>query len=201
MRLLKFLMFNRFVKMYLQSNFSLLEWNKRFKSLILEMWNIPAIFFPVLIISMIPKISFGNPNQTNFELTNYLFLVPFNLMMVALINKDFFGGQSVVHRLLGYKVVEVKTNEEASKLKCMLRNVTAPLWIIEVVFLLVNPKRRLGDIIAGTILIEIEATDPELILAEIKDAKFDYEAKLTLLISIIWSIIFTLLFDPNVRPW
>jgi hypothetical protein len=122
-------------------------------------------------------------------------------MMVALINKDFFGGQSIVHRHLGYKVVEVKTNERASKLKCMLRNVTAPLWIIEVVFLLVNPKRRLGDIIAGTSLIEIEATDPELILTEIKNAKFDYEVKLTLLISIIWSIIFTLLFDPNVRPW
>ena len=201
MRILKFVMFNPFVKMYLQSNFSLLEWNKRFKSLILEMWNIPVIFFPILIISMIPKIIFHNPNQANFELTNYLFLIPFNLMMVALINKDFFGGQSIVHRHLGYKVVEVKTNEEAGKLKCMLRNVTAPLWIIEVVFLLVNPKRRLGDIIAGTSLIEIEATDPELILAEIKNAKFDYEAKLTLLISIIWSIIFTLLFDPNVRPW
>jgi uncharacterized RDD family membrane protein YckC len=200
MRILKFLMFNRFVKMYLQSNFSLLEWNKRFKSLILEMWNIPVIFFPILIISMIPKISFGNQNQANFVWTDIIFSISFSLMMIALINKDFFGGQSAVHRLLGFKVVDVKTNEQASKLKCMLRNVTAPIWMIEVIFLLVNPKRRLGDIIAGTSLIEIESTDPELILVEIQNTKFNKEAKLTLLISIVWIILFILLFDQRIRP-
>ncbi|WP_348825721.1 RDD family protein [Flavobacterium aestuarii] len=199
MRILKFVMFNRFVKMYLQSNFSLLEWNKRFKSLILEMWNIPVIFFPILIISMIPKISFGNPNQASFVWTDIIFSISFSLMMVAIINKDFFGGQSAVHRFLGFKVVDVKTNEQASKLKCMLRNVTAPIWMIEVIFLLVNPKRRLGDIIAGTSLIEIESTDPELILIEIQNAKFDKEAKLTLLISIVWVIVFILLFDQRIR--
>ena len=201
MRILKFLMFNKFVKMYLQSNFSLLEWNKRFKSLILEMWNIPIIFFPILIISMIPKISFGNPNQGNFVWVDIIFSISFSLMMIALINKDFFGGQSTVHRLLGFKVVDVKTNEQASKLKCMLRNVTAPIWIIEVIFLLVNPKRRLGDIIAGTSLIEIESTDPELILVEIQNTKLDKEAKLTLSISIVWAIMFILLFNQRIRPW
>ncbi|TRX34895.1 hypothetical protein FNW21_15855 [Flavobacterium restrictum] len=195
MRILKFLMFNKFVKMYLQINFSLLEWNKRFKSLILEMWNIPIIFFPILIISMIPKISFGNLNQGNFVWVDIIFSISFSLMMITLINKDFFGGQSTVHRLLGFKVVDVKTNEQASKLKCMLRNVTAPIWMIEVIFLLVNPKRRLGDIIAGTSLIEIESTDPELILVEIQNTKFDKEAKLTLLISIVWAIMFILLFN------
>ncbi|WP_185963953.1 RDD family protein [Flavobacterium restrictum] len=181
--------------MYLQINFSLLEWNKRFKSLILEMWNIPIIFFPILIISMIPKISFGNLNQGNFVWVDIIFSISFSLMMITLINKDFFGGQSTVHRLLGFKVVDVKTNEQASKLKCMLRNVTAPIWMIEVIFLLVNPKRRLGDIIAGTSLIEIESTDPELILVEIQNTKFDKEAKLTLLISIVWAIMFILLFN------
>lgn len=200
MRILKFLMFNRFVKMYLQSNFSFLEWNTRFKSLILEMWNIPVVFFPILIISIIPKISFGNPNQANFVWTDIIFLISFSVMMIALINKDFFGGQSAVHRLLGFKVIDVKTNEQASKLKCMLRNITAPIWMIEVFFLLVNPKRRLGDIIAGTSLIKIESTDPELILVEIQNAKFDKEAKLTLLISIVWVIVFILLFDQRIRP-
>jgi uncharacterized RDD family membrane protein YckC len=194
-------MFNRFVKMYLQSNFSLLEWNKRFKSLILEMWNIPVIFFPILIITMIPKISFGNPNQANFAWTDIIFSISFSLMMIALVNKDFFGGQSTVHRLLGFKVIDIKTNEQASKLKCMLRNVTAPIWIIEVFFLLVNPKRRLGDILAGTSLIEVESTDPELILVEIKNAKFDKETKLTLMISVVWVIMFILLFNQRIRAW
>jgi uncharacterized RDD family membrane protein YckC len=165
------------------------------------MWNIPLMFFPIIIISMIPKISFGNPNQANLVWTDIIFSISFSLMMIALVNKDFFGGQSTVHRLLGFKVVNIKTNEQASKLKCMLRNVTAPIWIIEVFFLLVNPKRRLGDILAGTCLIEIESTDPELILVEIKNAKFDKETKLTLIISLVWVIVFVLLFDQRIRPW
>ena len=165
------------------------------------MWYTLSIFFPFLIIAMIPTICFGNLNQTNFMGTNFISLIPFCFIMIALINKDIFGGQSAVHRQLGYQVIDIKTNKQASKVKCMLRNVTAPLWPIEAFFLLSNPKRRLGDFIAGTSLMEVESSDPELILVEIRNAKFDRETKLTLLISIIWIIVFVLLFDPRIRPW
>ena len=194
-------MFNRFVKMYLYSNLSFLQWNKRIKSTVLEMWYTLSIFFPFLIILMIPTISAGNSTQPNFAWTDFLTLIPSSLMMVTLVNKDIFGGQSSVHRLLGYQVVDAKTNIQASKVKCMLRNVTAPLWPIEVVFLLVNPQRRLGDFIAGTSLIEVESSDPELILVEIKNLKFDKDTKLALMISTIWVIVFFILFDPRIRPW
>jgi len=201
MRILKFLMFNRFVKKYLHSNYLFLQWNKRIKSTIIEMWYTISIFFPFLIILMILTISFGTQIHKNFVLTDLLSLIPFILIMVVLVNKDFFGGQSVVHRYLGYQVVDAKTNKQASKVKCMLRNVTAPLWPIEAVFLFAYPQRRLGDFIAGTSLIEVETSDPELILVEIKNAKFDKDTKLTLIISIIWIIVFILLFDPRIRPW
>jgi len=150
---------------------------------------------------MIPTIIFGNPTQTNFVWTDFLSLIPFSLMMVALVNKDIFGGQSAVHRLLGFQVVDAKTNKQASKVRCMLRNVTAPLWPIEAIFLLANPKRRIGDFIAGTSLIEVEPSDPELILIEITNAKLDKEAKLTLIISVIWVVIFMFLFDPRLKLW
>ncbi len=194
-------MFNRFVKMYLNSNYFFLEWNKRIKSTILEMWYTLSIFFPFLIILMIPTVGFSNSTQTNFAWTDILTLIPFSLIMVALVNKDIIGGQSAVHRLLGYQVVDAMSNKQASKVKCMLRNVTAPLWPIEAIFLLANPKRRLGDFIAGTSLIEVESSDPELILIEIKNTKFDKEAKLSLFISTIWIIVFVLIFDPRIRPW
>ncbi|MEO8517472.1 MAG: RDD family protein [Flavobacterium sp.] len=200
MKLLKFLMFNRLVKNNLNNTHSYLEWNKRIKSTALEGSYTASIFIPFGIILMVPftilLVCLGDAFMINFS---WLILVPVNLIMAALINKDIFGGQSVVHRILGYQVVDVKTNKPASKLKCMLRNVTAPLWIIEGVFLLVNPKRRLGDFIAGTSLIEVEASDPELILTEIKNAKFDKETKVALLVSVIWLIAFMLLFDPRMR--
>jgi len=194
MRIIKFLMFNHFVKLYLNINHSFLEFNKRYKSNILEMWNIMSIFFSIIIIFMIPTIALMNYGLVTFESAYHIFLIPFNLMLIALLNKDFFGGQSVVHRQLGYKVIDAKSNIQASKMQCMLRNITAPIWIIESIFLLVNSKRRLGDIIAGTSLIEVEPTNPELILNEIKNVQFDKETKITLLVSIIWSILFTLLF-------
>ena len=201
MRVLKFLMFNSFVKRYLNSNSWFLQWNKRIKSTNLEMLYTLSIFFPFLIITMFSTLCFDNLNQTNFKFTDLISLIPFCLMMIALLNKDFFGGQSAVHRLLGYQVIDVKTNKPANKMKCMLRNVTAPLWPIEAIFLIANPKRRLGDFIAGTCLVEVESADPELILNDIRNAKFDEETKKTLFISTIWIIVFIFLFDPRLRPW
>jgi uncharacterized RDD family membrane protein YckC len=165
------------------------------------MWYTLSIFFPFLIILIIPTIILANPSHTNFEWTDFLSLIPFSLVMIALVNKDIFGGQSAVHRLLGFQVVDAKTNKEATKVKCMLRNITAPLWPIEALFLLANPKRRLGDFIAGTSLIEVEPSDPESILVEIENAEFDKEAKLTLIISLIWVVTFTFLFDPRLKLW
>ena len=121
--------------------------------------------------------------------------------MIALVNKDFFNGQSVVHRLLGYQVVDIRTNMPASKVKCMFRNVTAPLWPIEVIFILTYPKRRLGDFIAGTALIDVPASDPELILNEFKSVTFDIQTRLTLLLSVIWIVTLMILFDPRFGLW
>jgi len=198
MKLLKFLMFNRFVKLYLNSNPWIFQWNKRVKSAGLEMWYTLSVFFPYLVLLMIPKMIFGDPIPINFEWTDLLTLIPFSLMMMALINKDFFNGQSVVHRFLGYQVVDARTNKPASKARCMIRNVTMPLWPIETVFILANPKRRLGDFIAGTILIDIEASDPELILNDIQNIKFDKQTKLTLLLSVSWTLTFMIAFDPRI---
>ncbi len=194
-------MFNYFTKMYLNSNYSILQWNKRMKSAILELWYTLSIFFPFLIILMIPSMILKNPMDTTLAWPDLLSIIPFNIMMIVMINKDFFNGQSVVHRRLGYQVIDVQTQMPAGKIKCMLRNITAPIWPIEVFFFLASPKRRLGDFIAGTSLIEVQTTDPELILHEIENASFDDETKTTLAISIIFTIVYLLIFDPRMRPW
>lgn len=165
------------------------------------MWYTLSVFFPYLAIPLFLIMMFGDPLPTDFEWTDLITLIPFSLMMIALFNKDFFNGQSVVHRKLGYKVLDVKTNETASKIQCMVRNLTGPIWPIEAIFILVTPKRRLGDIIAGTILVDVQISDPELILTDIKESKFDRQTKLTLLISVVCVAIFMVLFDPRLKLW
>lgn len=201
MGVLKFLMFNRLVRSYLNSDFWFLRLNKRATSLILEMWYNLSVFFPYVVIPLFLTMMFSNPLRTNFSRTEMITIIPFSLMMIALFNKDFFGGQSPVHRKLGYKVLDAKTNETASKIQCMIRNLTGPVWPIEVIFILVNPKRRLGDIIAGTVLTEVSPTDPELILTDLEESTFDGQTKLTLLISVVSVAIFDILFDPQIKLW
>ena len=188
-------MFNQFTKSWLSINIPLVNWNKRLKSFILEIWYTMSVFFPSLVILSIPSIILGDPLATNWNLIELITLMPFSFLIMALINKDFFVGQSVVHRQLGYQVIDLKTNQPASRVKCMLRNMTAPLWPIEGIFALVYPKRRLGDFIAGTTLIDVEASDPELILNEIRNIKFDRQTKLTLLFSALWTMTFMILLD------
>jgi uncharacterized RDD family membrane protein YckC len=165
------------------------------------MWYTLSVFFPWVAIPLVLTMEFRDPMPTNFSWGELITLIPFTLMMIALYNKDFFGGQSAVHRKLGYKVLDVKTNETATKIQCMVRNLTAPIWMIEAIFILVNPKRRLGDIIAGTILVDVPASDPELILIEIRESKFDRQTKLTLLLSIVCVMAFNILFDPRMNFW
>lgn len=177
-------MFNGLVRSYLNSDYWFLRWNKRVKSLTLEMWYTTSVFFPYLAILMLLKMMLSDSFKVGL-----LTLIPFALMMMALFNKDFFGGQSVVHRKLGYKVLDAKTSKVASKMQCLVRNLTGPMWPIEAIFILVNPRRRLGDIIAGTILADVPTSDPELILTEIKESTLDRQTKLTLLISIVCMVI------------
>jgi uncharacterized RDD family membrane protein YckC len=194
-------MFNGLVRPYLNSDHWFLRWNKRVKCLTLEMWYTLSVFFPYIAIPMILVMMFGDPLPTKFTWTELVTMIPFSLMVIALFNKDFFGGQSAVHRKLGYKVLDIKSNETAGKIQCMVRNLTAPLWPVEVIFILVNPKRRLGDIIAGTMLIEVPTSNPESILTDIKESKFDAQTKLTLLVSFVCVVVFNILFDPRMKLW
>ncbi len=59
-------------------------------------------------------------------------------------------GKSIAKRSLKQEIVDVKTGEVASSLKCLIRNLTIVLWPIEVIVVLVSPSRRIGDFIAGT---------------------------------------------------
>ena len=70
--------------------------------------------------------------------------------MTLYFNKDMIQGKSIAKRALKQEVVDIKTGEVASALKCFVRNLTIAIWPIEVIVVLISPARRIGDFIAGT---------------------------------------------------
>lgn len=185
MKFLQLVLFNKLTRSFLNSNSWFLQWNKRIKSVVVELWYTLSVFFPFLVIILFFKMTFSDSLETSLNGAKLFSILSFGLVLIALLNKDFFKGQSAVHRLLGYMVMDANTKAPASKTQCMLRNITAPIWPIEVAFILVSPKRRLGDFIACTILMDVKASDPETILVDIIESKLDRQTWLTLLISII----------------
>lgn len=70
--------------------------------------------------------------------------------MALYFNKDMIQWKSIAKRALKQEVVDIKTGEVASALKCFVRNLTIAIWPIEVIVVLISPARRIGDFIAGT---------------------------------------------------
>ncbi len=68
-------------------------------------------------------------------------------------NKDLLNGQSPAKRILKLQVMDDTTGRPAGPLKCLIRNCTMMFWPLEVLLLIKNPGKRLGDKIAGTSVI------------------------------------------------
>lgn len=109
-----------------------------------------AIMFLVLPFTI---GSFGEgitDDSTTSPFSSDLFFYLMVFGMSLYFNKDMIQGKSVAKRALKLEVVNIKTGEVASSLKCLIRNLTIAVWPIEVIAVLINPSRRIGDLIAGT---------------------------------------------------
>jgi uncharacterized RDD family membrane protein YckC len=142
----------------------------------------------ILLEAMFPYIT--SEYDVLFSLI-YVMLLLF--LFVLALNKDFFLSQSLVKRYWGYQVVNAKTLESASQLKCLIRNITTPIFPLEMFFLLINKERRLGDYIAGTTLAQVEKSDPALLFDEMANYRLDSESWWALIIPIIIFIPYGLL--------
>jgi len=77
------------------------------------------------------------------------------------LNKDLRKGQSFAKMMFGFRIVDHKSGDIASPMQCMIRNLTAPLFLFEVLILWISPERRIGDFLAGTRLIIDQKQDLE----------------------------------------
>jgi uncharacterized RDD family membrane protein YckC len=148
------------------------------------------IVMPGFAVSMFNAFNLDHdPSSFGFGGMSFLFAFGFS----AYFNKDIFNGRSPAKRILKMQVIDKNTGQVANPLKCLVRNLTIPLWPLEVIFVLIDPKRRLGDKIAGTRIDYVE--NPEKI-------KMDWSIfAIALLIAIGFSILISLPFTLRSSKW
>ena len=112
------------------------KWDKRIASMFIDhmVMSVTGIFFFIGIVSGM-----------------YSFLLIGSSISFALyFCKDSFAGRSIGKRVLKFQVINARTGQVASPLRCLMRNFFIILWPIEVIVTLISPQRRIGDFVAGT---------------------------------------------------
>lgn len=119
---------------------------------------IAMIFFiPGMISGFLTSFEI-NHEQANPDIFGgliYVGLIGFALYFC----KDCINGRSIAKRAIKLQVVENKSGNVASPIRCFVRNIFCVLWPIEVLVTLVSPGRRIGDMVAGT---KVVPFNPEL---------------------------------------
>ena len=86
-----------------------------------------------------------------FKLENVLAFQVFviSLLSSLFICKDLVGEKSIGKRVVNLKIICVDQSR-VSPFKLILRNIFSFIWPIEIVMCLINPERKLGDIVFKT---------------------------------------------------
>jgi len=193
MKLVRLLMFNAFTTQYLKrSNSFYLFPTRRLKSAGIDFMFLVAVFFP-LMLPFVLYCMITAANVTLVQHASIISAVPFTCFTFVLLNKDFFNGRSVAKRVFGYQVVQANTDKPAEPFKCMLRNITLIIWPVEVIVSLISPGRRLGDFLAGTVVVVSPSEEPKTILIDMENTKWNPGIKKMVWIAIAFSVLFSVL--------
>lgn len=119
--------------------------------------TIMVFAIPEMIYQFTHLRTAGDINLYSFTAGNWYVYV-LNIGFAIYFCKDCIGGQSPAKRIFKFQVVDNKTEEIAKPFRCLIRNIFILLWPIEAIILLINPVRRLGDMVAGT---KVIIADPE----------------------------------------
>lgn len=120
------------------------------------------IMLPIAMIFTIPgmvngfrsvsDISHDQVSPDIFGNMDFLMFIGFALYFC----KDSINGQSPAKRILKLQVIDKATKKPSTPIKCFIRNIFTILWPIELVASLINPNRRIGDYVAGTMLVPLD---------------------------------------------
>ena len=136
---------------------------RRIASMLLDHFLMCILIIPPAIILTIISENIG------LKMNDGMGFFVFFLIVFIYLNKDFFKGKSPAKRILGYQVINRKTENPATELQCFVRNLTICVaWPLEVVIGFINPQRRIGDFIANTKVVESEKEKLKTIWTDLK---------------------------------
>ncbi|MBN2893690.1 MAG: RDD family protein [Bacteroidales bacterium] len=136
---------------------------KRYISSFLDCTVLILIFFPFTIIA---------DKYVTGEYSKFLQLLIGTPLMTAFFMKDIFYGASPFKKLLGLKVVDTNTLEPITPVKSILRNSTLILLLpFEVIISFFSPRKRIGDLISKSKIIEVDRVSFSELRNELKIKK------------------------------
>ena len=130
---------------------------------------IAMVFFLPTMISGLSETLKVSHEQIDFNFMEgqkkYFGLIGFALYLC----KDVINGRSISKRIFKLQVVDFKTGQVATPIKCFIRNIFCILWPVEVIVAMTNTGRRIGDKIAGTKLVQYnpDLEQPKLIIGKL----------------------------------
>lgn len=170
MKIPKFLIFNFFTRKCLSGFDPMRILGRRLNAMSMDFSLMVAIIFPIAALFFIPYfIIIESLDKVNELFSIWIGIIPFSIFSFFTINKDYYKAKSIAKRHFGYQVYDLKSNKPATELQCVIRNSTIIIWPLEVIVSMFNSHRRLGDLLAGTKLIDSDKEDPELIMNEIAE--------------------------------
>jgi uncharacterized RDD family membrane protein YckC len=122
----------------------------RFKSIFFD-----QVFLSVLggVTNVITRLMMeeSNVDMTRATTEGSVYFTAWTALLICLyLNKDIFSGRSIGKRMTGLQITENIAEGPPGPLRCLVRNFFSLLWPLELVVLLFNPGRRVGDFVAGT---------------------------------------------------
>jgi len=194
MKIPKILIFNFFTRQAFKG-FNILQiLGRRLNSMSMDFRFILGLIFPFAVFFFIlPIIMIESSKEINGSIPIWIGIIPSSFVTFLILNKDFYKAKSIAKRHFGYQVIDLKTNRPANEIRCVIRNSTIIIWPLEVIALMFNSKRRIGDLIAGTKLIEAETEDPELIMNDISEKSYVKNKSKLIWISILISLLISAL--------
>lgn len=155
----------------------------RISSMLLDHFFVCIVIIPLVIILTLVAENLGM--KINLEFGFFVsFLIYFN--------KDFFKGKSPAKRILGYRVIDLKTENPATEFQCFVRNLTICVaWPLEVILGFINPERRIGDFIAKTKVIVSEKEKLGSIWTDLKNTTLRLNFIGIIIVNGVLSLLFT----------
>lgn len=124
--------------------------NTHFLSSIADLNSITLISGVFVLPDIVYHMVYYNPVTHSVPQTPPVLFYIMNLGLCLVYCKDCIGAQSLGKRFFKLQVISLKTGAAATPMQCLIRNFSLVLLPVEIIMILINPSRRIGDILAGT---------------------------------------------------